>query len=163
MTALILAQFNPEKEIVLKADSLGQSIRGVLSQYDKDGELHLYAYFLKKNSPAEYNYEIHDKELLTIIRCLEEWDTELRSVKDFTILTDHKNLEHFIKVRKLTKQQVRQSLILSRYQFKLAFRPGKLVGKPDALSRREQDIPTDATDKRLQYRVTQLLKPKVLL
>ena len=154
ITALILTQFNPEKEIVLKANSLGQSIRGVLSQYNKDRELHLYTYFLKKNSSAEYNYEIYNKELLTIISCLEEWDIELQSVKDFTILIDYKNLEHFIKVYKLTKQQIRWFLILSRYQFKLAFRPGKLVGKPDALSRREQDILTDTTDERLQYRVT---------
>jgi hypothetical protein len=32
----------------------------------------LYAFFLKKNSLAEYNYEIYNKELLVIIYCLEE-------------------------------------------------------------------------------------------
>ena len=67
-----------------------------------------------------------------------------------------------MKVRQLTERQVRWSLILSRYKFKLAFRPGKLAGKPDALSRREQDIPTDASDERLQHRVAQLLRPEVL-
>src|SRR5271163_2167307 len=162
VTAPILAQFDPEKETLLEADSSGWSVGGVLSQYDEKGELHPCAYFSKKNSPAECNYEIHDKELLAIIRCLEEWDAELRSVKDFTILTDHKNLEHFMKTRRLTERQVRWSLILSRYKFKLAFRPGKLAGKPDALSRREQDVPKDASDERLQHRVTQLLKPEVL-
>ena len=162
ITAPILAQFDPEKETLLEADSSGWSVGGVLSQYNKDGELHPCAYFSKKSSPAECNYEIHDKELLAIIRCLEEWDAELRSVKDFTILTDHKNLEHFMKVRKLTERQVRWSLILSRYNFKLAFRPGRLAGKPDALSRREQDTPKDASDERLQHRVAQLLKPEVL-
>ncbi len=63
-----------------------------------------YAYFLKKNLLAEYNYDIYDKELLAVIHCLEEWDAELRSVKPFMILTDHKNLEHFIKARRLNKQ-----------------------------------------------------------
>jgi hypothetical protein len=29
-------------------------------------------FFSKKNNSIEYNYEIHDKELLVIIRCLEE-------------------------------------------------------------------------------------------
>lgn len=162
VTAPILAQFDPEKETILEADSSGWSVGGVLSQYDEKGELHPCAYFSKKNSPAECNYEIHDKELLAIIRCPEEWDAELRSVKDFTILTDHKNLEYFMKVRQLTERQVRWSLILSRYKFKLMFRPGKLAGKPDALSRREQDIPKDASDERLQHRVAQLLKPEVL-
>ena len=162
VTAPILAQFDPEKETLLEADSSGWNVGGVLSQYDEEGELHPCAYFSKKNSPAECNYEIHDKELLAIIRCLEEWDAELRSVKDFTILTDHKNLEHFMKIRQLTERQVRWSLILSRYKFKLVFRPGKLAGKPDALSRREQDAPKDASDERLQHRVAQLLKPEVL-
>jgi hypothetical protein len=72
ITALILAQFNPEKETLLKADSSGWSVGGVISQYNEKRELHLCVYFLKKNSPAEYNYEIHDKELLAIIRCLKK-------------------------------------------------------------------------------------------
>jgi hypothetical protein len=38
------------------------------------------AYFSKKNSPAEYNYEIYDKELLTIINALKEWEPELVSL-----------------------------------------------------------------------------------
>ena len=77
---------------------------GVLSQYNEKGELYPYVYFSKKNSPAKYNYEIYNKELLIIIRCLEEWDVELRNVKDFTILTDYKNLKHFIKIRQLIKR-----------------------------------------------------------
>jgi hypothetical protein len=42
--------------------------------------------------------------LLAIIRCLEEWDAELRSVKSFTVLIDHKNLEYFMKIRRLNEQ-----------------------------------------------------------
>jgi RNase H-like domain found in reverse transcriptase len=104
VTAPILAQFDPERETLVEADSSGWNVGGVISQYDEKGELYPCAYFSKKNSPAECNYEIHDKELLAIIRCLEEWDAELRSVRDFTILTDHKNLEYFMKVRQLTER-----------------------------------------------------------
>jgi hypothetical protein len=135
----------------VEADSSEWSVGNILSQYDEKGELHLCAYFSKKNSPAECNYKIYNKELLAIIRCLEEWDAELRSVKDFIILTNHKNLEHFMKTRQLTERQVRWSLILFRYKFKLTFRPGKLAGKPDAFSRREQNIPKDASNERLQH------------
>ena len=56
------------------------------------------AYYSKKYTPAESNYEIHDKELLVIMRYLEVWDTELRSVsKGFNIITNYKNIECFIK------------------------------------------------------------------
>ena len=84
-----------------------------------------YAFFLKKNSPAECNYEIYDKEMLAIIRCLEEWDAELRSVKEFKIRSDHKNLEYFMSVRKLTERQMRWSLILLRYNFTISYLLGK--------------------------------------
>ncbi|XP_044717728.1 reverse transcriptase (RNA-dependent DNA polymerase) domain-containing protein [Hirsutella rhossiliensis] len=46
----------------------------------------------KRLSPAEYNYPIHDKEMLAIMRCLDNWNAELRSCGPFTILTDHRNL-----------------------------------------------------------------------
>ena len=56
------------------------------------------AYYSKKYTPAENNYEIHNKELLVIIRCLKAWDTELQSVsKGFDIITDHKNIKYFTK------------------------------------------------------------------
>ena len=55
-------------------------------------------YYLKKHIPVENNYEIHNKELLVIMRYLEAWDTELRNIlKGFDIITDHKNIEYFIK------------------------------------------------------------------
>ena len=56
------------------------------------------AYYSKKHIPVKSNYEIHNKELLVIMRCLEVWDAELRSVlKGFNIITDYKNIEYFIK------------------------------------------------------------------
>ena len=55
-------------------------------------------YYLKKYTPAESNYEIHNKELLVIIYYLEVWDTELRSIlKGLNIITNHKNIEYFVK------------------------------------------------------------------
>ena len=63
------------------------------------------AYYLKKYTPAESNYEIHDKELLVIMRCLEAWDAELRSVsKGFDIITDHKNIKYFTKKQRLNER-----------------------------------------------------------
>lgn len=38
----------------------------------KDGILRPIAYFSKKMSLAEYNYDIYDKELLAIIKVFEE-------------------------------------------------------------------------------------------
>ena len=91
----VLMAFDPDRTTVVETDSSGYNSGGVLSQYDQQGHLRPCAYFSKKHSPAECNYEIYDKELLAIVRCLEAWDAELRSLKEFTVLTNHKNLEYF--------------------------------------------------------------------
>ena len=88
--------WNEDKVTVLEADCLGWAIGGCLSQYNKDGLLYPVAYFSKKLSPAECNYEIYNKELLAIICCVEEWRGELMGLAEpFTVLSDHKNLKYF--------------------------------------------------------------------
>ncbi|EAA64859.1 hypothetical protein AN2027.2 [Aspergillus nidulans FGSC A4] len=104
ITGPVLATFNPSYRTVVETDSSGYNTGGVLSQYNEKGELHPCAYFSKRNSPAECNYEIYDKELLAIVRCLEAWDAELRSCGEFQVITDHKNLEYFFSPRKLTER-----------------------------------------------------------
>ena len=82
----------------METDSSGWCVGGTLLQEDNEGLLRPCAYFSKKNSPAECNYEIYDKEMLAVVRCLEEWDAELRSVQEFQVKTDYKNLEYFTTV-----------------------------------------------------------------
>jgi len=65
-------------------------------------------------------------------------------------------------VRKLTERQMRWSLILSRFNFTISYIPGKENIQADALSRREQDLPTGITDDRLQLRMGRLIKPGML-
>jgi hypothetical protein len=86
---------------------------------------------------VQRNYVIHDKEILVIVRALEEWRHFLEGAQHpVEIWTDHKNLEYFQKSQKLNRQQARWSLYLSRFDFALFHQPGRLMGRPDALSRR---------------------------
>ena len=42
---------------------------------------------------TESNYPIYNKEMLAIIRAIEEWHGKLRSIKEpFIVLIDYKNL-----------------------------------------------------------------------
>jgi len=45
----------------------------VLLQQDDDGKWHPVAFLSKALSPVKRNYEIHDTEMLAIIRALEKW------------------------------------------------------------------------------------------
>ncbi|KJZ70640.1 hypothetical protein HIM_09960 [Hirsutella minnesotensis 3608] len=81
-----------------------------------------------------------------------------RSVKSFTVWTDHLNLRYFTKKQQLSERQARWAETLSRYNFTIKHRPGKEAVVPDALSRREQDMPHSAEDDRLRGRFVQLLQ-----
>jgi hypothetical protein len=95
-SAPVLARFDPDRDIIVETDASAYISAGVLSQYDDDNILHPVAYFSKKHSPAECNYEIYDEELMAIICAFEEWRPELQSViNPIRILSDHKNLEYF--------------------------------------------------------------------
>ena len=125
------------KPYKLEADSSDYASGAVLSQESEDGKWHPVAFLSKSLNEVERNYDIHDKELLAIIRALEEWRHYLEGTKHkFEIWTDHKNLEYFMTAKKLNRRQARWSLYLSRFDFSLHHRPGKSSGKPDALSRR---------------------------
>ena len=157
LKAPVLAQYHPERPTRVETDSSGYSVGGALSQANG----HVYqpvAFFSKRMTPAECNYEIYDKELLAIVVALREWSSQLRGVTEFEIITDHKNLEYFTTTRKLSERQIRWWQELSRYNFCINYRPGKNNAAADALSRREQDMPMSDTDERLQCRNGQLLK-----
>jgi len=102
-----------------------------------DGKWHPIVFYSKSLSSVEWNYEIHDKEMLAIIRALKEWRHCLKgATHPVEIWTDHKNLEYFMTAKKLNRCQARWSLHLARFDFLLHHRSGHTMGKPDILSRR---------------------------
>ena len=125
VTAPVLQQFNRTQKAILETDSSDHVNAGVLSQYDDDKVLHPVAFYSKNMVPAECNYEIYDKELLAIIRCLEHWCPELEATElPVEIFTDHKALEHFMTSKELTRQQVHWAEKLSEYNFKITYQTG---------------------------------------
>jgi hypothetical protein len=103
-SAPVLARFDPDRDVIVETDASDYVSAGVLSQYDDDNVLHPVAYFSKKHSPAECNYEIYDKELMVIVQPFEEWRPELQSViNPIRVLSDHKNLEYFTTTKLLNR------------------------------------------------------------
>ena len=99
-------------------------------------------------SPAERNYEIYDRELLVIIRALEEWWHYIQGSSHTTvILSNHKNLTYYQEARKLNHRQVRWSLYLSEFDIKLVHTPGMKMLLSDALSQQLDLCPENNNNK----------------
>ena len=103
---LVLAAPDINKKIRMEVDISDYAMGGVLSMEGEDGKWRPVAFLSKSSNKTERNYEIHDKEMLAIIRRLESWRHLLEGAQfKFEIWTDHKNLEYFIKVQKLNQRQ----------------------------------------------------------
>ncbi|KAF8748757.1 Chromo (CHRromatin Organization MOdifier) domain [Rhizoctonia solani] len=120
--APVLIHSNPNMPYFLETDASGVAMGAILSQRGEDNCLHPIAYMSKSFSGAEANYNTHDKELLAIIKALEEW-------RIFLEATDKP-------ARTFNRQHARWRVFLSNFNFEIHYRPGKQSGKPDALSRR---------------------------
>ncbi|KAF8756697.1 hypothetical protein RHS01_04274 [Rhizoctonia solani] len=141
--ALVLIHSNPKLPYYLKTDASGVAMGAILSQQGPDNCLHPIAYMSKLFSGAEANYDTHNKELLAIIKALEEWRIFLEATdKPIQVFTDHWNLEYWRQAQTFNCRHARWQIFLSNFNFEIHYCPGKQSGKPDALSRR-----SDYTDK----------------
>ena len=61
--------FNLGKLVYIETDASDRAIGACLTQ-DHEGKRHPVAYYSRKMTPAEQNYDIHDKELLAIVVAL---------------------------------------------------------------------------------------------
>ena len=149
----VLAIPDIDKEIRVEVDASDYATRGVLSAKCEDGKWRPVAFISKSLNATERNYEIHDKEILAVIRSLEAWRHYLEGAKlEFEIWTDHKNLQYFMTSQKLNRRQARWALYLSRFNFTLKHVPGKSMGKADGLSRRpdwQEGVERDNEDRTL--------------
>ena len=152
-TKPVLAIPDLDKEFRVEADVSNYTTRGVLLMKYSDEMWRPVAFISKSLSDTERNYEIHDKEILVVIRCLEAWRYFLEgAATKFEIWTNHKNLKYFMKAQKLNRRQARWTLYLSRFNFMLKHVPGSKIGKANSLSRRldwEVGVEKDNEDQRL--------------
>jgi len=57
----------------MEVDASDYATGGVLSMECEDGKWKLVAFLLKSLNETERTYKIHDKEMLAVIRGLENW------------------------------------------------------------------------------------------
>ncbi|KAL1954526.1 hypothetical protein VTO42DRAFT_1086 [Malbranchea cinnamomea] len=136
--APVLCQYDPSRETREETDALDEVIAGVLSQKLEDGCWYPVAFYSSSMSAPEKNYDIHNKEMLAVIKSLAAWRGELegrQGDEPFKVLTDHRALEYFMTTKKLNAQQARWAGFLSHFRFLIRYRPGKQNTLVDALSR----------------------------
>ena len=81
-TEPILVTSDLDKEMRVEVDASDFAMGGVLLMKCEDEKWRPVAYISKSLNEAERNYEIHNKEMLAIIQCLEAWRHFLKGAKN---------------------------------------------------------------------------------
>lgn len=135
-TAPVLRLFRPELPIKVTTDASEFGIGATLEQKFEDKRWHPIAFESRKLNPAERNYPIREKELLSIRHALLTWRLYLEDSPGFDVFTDHHSLQYFLTQKHLNKRIAQWQQELCNFNFKICYIPGSSNQVPDALSRR---------------------------
>lgn len=124
--APILQHPDSEHEFIVEVDASSSGIGRVLSQRQGDpAKLYPCAFFSRKLNSAKQNYDVGNRELLSMKAAFEEWRHWLEGAEfPFTVLTDHRNLEYLSSAKRLNLCQARWALYFTRFNFVVTYRPG---------------------------------------
>lgn len=144
--APLLQHFDPEKAIIIETDASDFAMGAVLSQIAKDGRKHPVAFWSAQFSGSAKNYGTPDKEMMAIVEAFKHWRHYVEgNSHEITVLSDHNNLQGFMKQQHLNGRQARWCMYLSGFDFTIKHQPGKR-NPADGPSRRpdyEDKSPSD--------------------
>ncbi len=122
-------------EKVLKTDTSDFAVGACLYQIENEQQ-RLIVYQFKKLSKSEKRYEVHNKELLVIVKALQDWRPYLTDTeKSIQIYTNHKNLRNFVTTKQLRWWQVHWAKQLADYEFQIHYKKSNENDEADTLSK----------------------------
>ena len=135
----LVAHYDPKQELVLTCDASPYGVRAVLSHETAEGQDRPIAYASRSLTPAERKYAQIDKEALAIVFGVKRFNQYLLGHR-FSILADHRPLEHLFKHNRVTSslasaRMQRWALLLGAYNYVTVYKPGAQHANADALSR----------------------------
>ena len=132
---LVFPDFN--EPFVLHCDASEKGLGAVLYQ-KRDGKARVISYASRTLTDAEKNYHLHSGKLEFLAlkwAVTERFSDYLCYGPPFTVFTDNNPLTYVMSSAKLNATGLRWVADLSNYQFTIRYRPGKLNGDADGLSR----------------------------
>jgi len=131
---LVLAFPDFSRPFILSTDASRVAIGAILSQQFPEGERPI-AYASRQLKPNEKRWTVFELEGLAVVWGTKYFDAYLHG-REFTVVTDHRALSFLDSPSTVRSDRMeRWVLQLSRYKFRIVYRPGTQQRHVDALSR----------------------------
>jgi hypothetical protein len=101
-SAPVLALPNHDKAFHVVCNASDFAIGCALMQFDDDGRERVVSYQSRQLKPAEWNYPVHDKELLAMRYALIKFRVYVLGEQTFALYTDHASLQTATKSPRLS-------------------------------------------------------------
>ena len=134
VTPPILAYPDFPHEFILHTDASATALGAVLCQL-KGGQENVIAYWSRQLTKPERNYSTIEREALAVVAAIKEFYPYLYGF-NFTLFTDHNPLTALKEMKDVGGRIARWMLFLQQFTFCIKYKPGKVHGDADALSRR---------------------------
>lgn len=132
----VLTKPDFRKEFFVITDASIEGLGAILTQKDEEDREHPIIYSSRALQGSERNYGVSKLELLAVVWALQLYRPYLLgSHFQVTIISDHSALNGLLKSKKPTGIIARWIEILSEYNFKIVYRPGRVNESADFLSR----------------------------
>ena len=138
-SAPVLQLADPSLPYTIHCDASGYAVGSVLMQ-DQGNGLQPVSFISTKMKDAETRYAPHEQELLALVYACKKWRHYLHG-RPFTILSDHRSLQHFSTQPLLSARQARWKDALADFDFTIQYIEGPKNVVADALSRRGDHKP----------------------
>ena len=105
INVLIFVYFNSVLKIKIETDALNFILTDIISQLLINKEWYSVIFWSRKMISSENRYKTHNQKLLIIVIIFKHWCHYFKdSYQIIEILTDHNNLQEFIKVKELNER-----------------------------------------------------------
>ena len=145
---------------MVHTDASGYAIGYVLGQMN-EGKENVIAYGGRSLSPAEKNYSVGHLEALAAVSGVKYFALYLTGRK-FTLYTDNTSVAQLLALKNPTGRLARWLVYLQSFEFELVYKPGRLNGSADAISRIQNLNPGVATAETDQTFAERQIRDKIL-
>ena len=111
-----------------------------------NGTEHPICYSSRTLNAAERRYSTIERECLAVVYAIKTYRVYLTGTH-FTIMTDHRPLKYLLTIKDPSSRLSKWAMFLMEYSFTIQYRPGRMNGNVDSLTRlRQNESETKATN-----------------